>query len=112
MKMTEEELEEEIKELSSRLQKTKKQRDIGFAKIEGMIEGVQLGKLDEMDKIIIDIIELIVAGEKDFLWYFIEVTEFRIGFMKFMISTLKRITNLENEVKELKQTLDKLSKWK
>lgn len=110
--MTEEELQQRLEKMKARLQETKKKGDIAFAKIEGRMEGMRSGKLDETQRRFIDIIELITAGQKESRWFTIDTTKFIIRFIKFMISTEKSITNLEKEVKEIRETLDKLSEWK
>ena len=110
--MTEEELQQRLEKLKARLQETKKEGDIEFAKIEGIITGIRMGELDETQKGFLDIFEIIMAGWKETRWFTIDTTEFHIKFTEFMTSTEKSIANLENEVKELKQTLDKLYSYK
>ena len=96
--MTEEELRKLIEEREAR------ERD--YSELKGYFEGLRLGR--ESNKELenrLKVLELMMKGFKRLLDYITSLSE-----KQFNMS--QKIINLEREVNQLRETLDKFSEWK
>lgn len=87
------------------LEEAKKEKERAYIELKGMIKGIRLSKLNEVEDSFLKVIEMMFKGFKS-VWDDI------IPIYEQQLHMTKKIANLENEVKELKQTLDKLHDWK
>jgi len=95
-----------IEEVIRLLEEWKKRKEKDYTEFKGMLKGIQLGKLSPIEKIFVRVLDVMMQGFNDISDNLIIGYELQIATIKKANSLEKRIKELENNVLQLRETLD------
>ena len=97
------------KEILRKLKEGKEQKEKAYIKFQGMLKGIRLGKLSPSDKRFLNIVELMFKGFKNLWDDIISSFEAQMHTNQRVSNLEKKIQELENNILQLRLTLDRMA---
>ena len=91
-----------------RLEEERKEREKAYIEFKGMIKGIRLGKLNPIEKDILTLVEWMINGFKNFSDHITTAYEIQVRTTQRIESVETKIEELENNILQLRQTLDRM----
>ena len=92
-----------------RLQKTRRENEEAYLKAKAFLEGFRArGQLNQRDDDFLVLMEFVIKGFKNHGNDIITAFENQVRFTEALNNIQTKITNLEQEIKQLRTTLDKM----
>jgi len=100
--------EEDFRDLEDQIEEYKKKVHEHHIRMKGIIEGIRIRKLGPLEKSFIGLFEMIENDSKRRSNNFIRFVEIDAKLIQRVQNLEKRIEELENNILQLRETLDKL----
>jgi hypothetical protein len=91
-------MDDDIVELLRLSEKQRKERELAFHKIKGMLEVIRSGKMSEIESAIFSILDMVVNG-------FYKWGDDVLILNKYLLVSFERLDKLEKSVDELQKTV-------
>ena len=100
--------EKEPEELLRRTKELKERKDRNYAGFKGMIKGIRLRKLSPIQDNFLSLHELVVEGFNNIWNELLASLQHQINTTKILQNLGTKIEELENNILQLRQTLDRM----
>ena len=97
-----------VEEALRKLKEERKKREIEYTQIEGVLEGCRMQKLNKIQESLIGLVSIMVGGFKEVENKLFTFAEREIRTTQILSNLATKIKELENDILQLRQTLDRM----
>ena len=98
-----------VLEIFETVEKLKKERDEAFIELRGLIKGIKLGKLSPSDESFLKVVEMMMRGFKNIGDDILTLYGQQFKISQRADNLEKRMQELENNILQLRLTLDRMA---